>query len=216
VSPHALIRARYGMRDKGIADRAGWADDVLVREGHRGLLAACAVVVALGLVGACTAQAPTAQQAHTRATHRAVGLPSPWWAGFQRPGATQTRVFSGLPGSVAYRCVEVGNYSDVRSGGFVAGNFRFDRENFASVFKPVKEVKIYWIPLHVGTMPTLTVRETHVGFPDTTLTATWRDVAANPGVVFYPSATPIPVSGTWRLMASAGPNRGCFVVTFGR
>jgi hypothetical protein len=189
----------------------------LVREGQRGLLVAGALVTALGLaglVGGCTVQAPPARPAHPRAAHLAVRQPSPWWARFQRPGATQTRDFRGLPGSVAYRCVEVGNHSDVRSGGFVAGNFRTDREDFASVFKKLKEVKIYWVPLHVGTMPTLTVRETHVGFPHRIRTTIWRDVAANPGVVFYPSATPMPVPGTWRLMASAGPNRGCFVVTF--
>jgi hypothetical protein len=205
-SPEELLRAR---RD--------WDDDVLVREAQRVLLVAGALVTALGLaglVGGCIAQEPSAKRPHPKAARLAVRLPSPWWARFQRPGSTQTRDFRGLPGSVAYRCVEVGNHGDVRSGGFVAGNFRSARENFASVFKQLKEVKIYWVPLHVGTMPTLTVRETHVGFPHTIRTTTWRGVAANPGVVFYPSATPIPVPGTWRLMASAGPNRGCFVVTF--
>ena len=172
---------------------------MLVREGQRGLLIAGALVTALvltGLVGGCTAQAPAAQRAHSKAAHLAARQPSPWWARFQRPRATQTGDFRGLPGSVAYRCVEVGNHSDVRSGGFVAGNFRSDRAIFASVFKQFKEVKIYWVPLHVGTMPTLTVRATHVGFPHTIRTTTWRDVAANPGAVFYPSATPIPVPGT--------------------
>src|SRR5262245_14068197 len=167
-----------------------------------------------GLVGGCTGAAPSQHRAHRKAAHLALRPPSPWWARIQRPGSTQTRDFRGLPGSVGYRCVEVGNHSDVRSGGFVAGNFRTDREDFANVFKKVKEVKIYWVPLHVGTMPTLTVRETHVGVPHTSRTTIWRDVAANPGVVFYPSATPIPVPGTWRFIASAGPNRGCFVVTF--
>ena len=166
-----------------------------------GLLVAGALAATLalaGLVCGCTAQATAA----------------PWWSRFQRPGATQTRNFRGLPGSVAARCVEVGNHGNVRSGGFVAGNFRSDIETFASVVKQPKEVKIYWIPLHVGTMPALTVLEVHVGFPHTIRTTVWREVAANPGVVFYPSATPVPVPGTWRLTASAGPNRGCFVVTF--
>jgi hypothetical protein len=167
-----------------------------------------------GLAGGCTTQAPSASHSHLKAAHLAVRLPSPWWARFQRPGATQTRDFQGMPGSVAYRCVDVGNHTNVRSGGFVAGDFQADQKYFASTFKKLKEVKIYWIPLHVGTMPTLTVRETHVSFPQTTRTTTWTQVAANPGVVFYPSATPIPLAGTWRLMASAGPNRGCFVVTF--
>jgi len=119
-----------------------------------------------------------------------------------------------LPGSVAYRCVEVGNHTNVRSGEFVAGNFRAAKESFANVVKEPNAVKVYWVPLHVAMMPKLTVREIHVGHPHAVRTTTWRQVGANPGVVFYPSAMPVPVAGTWRLVASAGPNRGCFVVTF--
>ena len=48
------------------------------------------------------------------------------------------------------------------------------------------------------------------------MTRTYRQsqVAAGGGDVFYPSGVPIPVPGTWELVATAGPNRGCFIVTF--
>jgi hypothetical protein len=39
-------------------------------------------------------------------------------------------------------------------------------------------------------------------------------VAAAGGYVFYPSVVPIPVPGTWKLVATAGSNTGCFIVTF--
>jgi hypothetical protein len=37
---------------------------------------------------------------------------------------------------------------------------------------------------------------------------------AGGNAVFYPTAVPIPVPGTWRLTGRAGANLGCFVVTF--
>ena len=76
------------------------------------------------------------------------------------------------------------------------------------------EMKIYWVPLHVDHMPELTVQATLL--PRRTMTRELRQgqVAANPGVVFYPSGIPIPVPGTWELVAKAGRNRGCFIVTF--
>src|SRR5215469_5781248 len=52
--------------------------------------------------------------------------PSPWWAGFQRPGAVQADAFRRVPGSSSYRCVRVDHHGDVRSGSFLAGNFGAD------------------------------------------------------------------------------------------
>jgi hypothetical protein len=49
----------------------------------------------------------------------------------QPPGATQARAFRGIPGSATYRCVDVGDHRDVRSGGFLAGNFWADEQQFA-------------------------------------------------------------------------------------
>ena len=75
-------------------------------------------------------------------------------------------------------------------------------------------MKIYWVPLHVDHMPELTVQATLL--PARTMTRKVRQsqVAANPGEVFYPSGIPIPVPGTWELVAKAGRNQGCFIATF--
>jgi hypothetical protein len=120
-----------------------------------------------------------------------------------------------MPGSVAYRCVPVGHHRDVRSGGFLAGNFGADERGFAAIYQQTRrhsEVKIYWIPLHVGHMPELDVQATVL--PGQAVTRTYRQsqVATAGGVVFYPSGVPIPLPGTWKLVATAGPNRGCFIV----
>jgi len=122
-----------------------------------------------------------------------------------------------MPGSVVYRCVRVGHHRDVRSGGFLAGDFRADERGFAAIYQQARrhtEVKIYWIPLHVDHMSELDVQATLL--PGQAVTGTYRQsqVATADGVVFYPSGVPIPVPGTWKLAATAGPNRGCFIVAF--
>jgi hypothetical protein len=129
----------------------------------------------------------------------------------------QTDAFRRTPGSPANHCVDVGHHGDVRSGGFVAGNFGIDEQNFAAVYQQNRQrtqVKIYWIPLHVDHMAELTVHATLL--PKRTVARTMRQsqVAAGAGDVFYPSGVPIPVPGTWELVAQAGPNQGCFIATF--
>ena len=112
--------------------------------------------------------------------------------------------------------MHVGNHRDVRSGGFLAGPFGIDEQLFATTYRQFRRrsaVKIYWIPLHVGNMPELTVQATLL--PGRTVTRTYRqNQAATAGrEVFYPSAVPIPLPGTWQLTAKAGLNQGCFIVT---
>lgn len=143
--------------------------------------------------------------------------PAPWWARYQRPGATQSAVFRGQPGSAGYACVRVGSHRDVRSGGFLAGPFGADEQDFADVYRRDgrrTELKIYWIPLHVGQMATLTVQATLAGGSTVTHTTNRGQIAAGSKAVFYPSAVPIPAPGTWRLTGRAGTNRGCFLATF--
>jgi hypothetical protein len=113
--------------------------------------------------------------------------------------------------------VRVGNYNEVRSGSFLAGGFAIDEQGFAAAYQQNgrhTEVKIYWVPLHVDHMAELVVSATLL--PGRTMTRTVRQgqVAANPGVVFYPSGIVIPVPGTWKLVAKAGRNEGCFIATF--
>jgi hypothetical protein len=143
--------------------------------------------------------------------------PEPWWASYQRPGATQAAIFRGQPGSAGYRCVPVSGHRNVRSGGFLAGPFGFDQQSFAAVYRQGgrrTELKIYWIPLHVARMAGVTVQANLIGGTAVTHTTNRGQIAAAGKAVFYPTAVPIPAPGTWQLTGRAGADRGCFVVTF--
>jgi hypothetical protein len=182
-------------RDHGIVTRRvgrGWSALVVL------------VCIAGAALPACSDSAVPAQS-------------SPWWASVRMPGAVQTDAFRRVPGSASYRCVGVGHNRDVRSGGFLAGPFGVDEQLFGGAYQQYgqrNKVKIYWIPLDVGHMSTLTVHATLLTDTSVTRTVELTQVAAEGRDVFYPSAVPIPVPGTWELTASAGPNRGCFIVTF--
>jgi hypothetical protein len=150
-------------------------------------------------------------------THHRPARPFPWWASVQPPGAVQAGVFRGKPGSAADTCVRVGDHREVRSGGFLAGPFAADRQFFAAAYQQRgqrTEVKLYWVPLHVGHMTGLAVQATLLGGSQLTRAIDQRQVAAGGNFVFYPSAVPIPAPGTWQLTGRAGADRGCFIVTF--
>jgi hypothetical protein len=118
---------------------------------------------------------------------------------------------------VSYRCVDVRRNRDVRSGGILAGPFGIDEAGFAASYQQSHqrtEVKIYWVPLHVDHMSELTVHATLLPSRTIARTARLTAVATAGHIVFYPSAIPIPVPGTWELVATAGPDRGCFVAIF--
>jgi hypothetical protein len=97
----------------------------------------------------------------------------------------------------------------------LAGPFGVDQQGYTGEYRAgvrPTAVKIYWFPLHVDHMSVLTVRASPVGGP--TLTRTYTLVGAYGRFVFYSTAVPIPKPGTWTLLASAGQNKGCFVVSF--
>jgi hypothetical protein len=146
---------------------------------------------------------------------------SPWWASVRKPGAVQIDAFRRVPGSSSYRCVRVGRYRDVRSGGFLAGPFGVDEQLFTSGYRQYGQrtaIKVLWVPLDVDHMSALTVHATLLAGRSVSRTVEQSNVAtgqlAGSDVVAYPSVVPIPVPGTWELTSSAGPNRGCFIVTF--
>jgi hypothetical protein len=167
------------------------------------------VCVAAAILSACSGSAAATQS-------------SPWWASVRKPGAVQADAFRHVPGSSSYRCVRVGHYRDVRSGGFLAGPFGVGEQLFAQFYRQYglrSEVKVYWIPLNVDHMSALTVHVTLLAARSVSRTVELTQVAtaqlaAGINIVFYPSAIPIPLPGTWELTASAGTNRGCFIVTF--
>jgi hypothetical protein len=161
------------------------------------------MLAAAFLSGACAAAAKPAAR------------PSPWWAAYQEPGALQTAAFRGAPGSAANRCVAVGHHRSVRSGGFLAGPFGADQQGYTGEYRNgvrPSAVKIYWFPLHVDHMSVLTVQATLAGGP--TITRTYTLVGAYGRSVFYSTGVPIPEPGTWELLAAAGQNKGCFIVSF--
>jgi hypothetical protein len=116
-----------------------------------------------------------------------------------------------MPGSPANRCVRVGAHRDVRSGGFLAGNFGFDEQLFATTYEQTQRhsaVKIYWIPLHVDHMPELAVQATLLPGRTVTRTYTQNQVATAGGDVFYPSAVPNPGAGHLATRRQSGPQPG--------
>lgn len=126
--------------------------------------------------------------------------------------------FQDAPGTGARNCVDVERQrptsaqNGVRSGEFVAGPFVI----YANMWRqnPENARKLWWVPLHTGKVPSLTVRA--VALDDLTVQRTF--VATTVGYsdrreAFYPSEVVLPVVGRWMLIATAGPNWGCFIVT---
>lgn len=122
-------------------------------------------------------------------------------------------------GSSDRKCVEVGTSETVRSGDFVAGNFAY----YPRIYRQGLG-KLFWIPAHwpeltssgwpqKGDMP-LTVRVTRL---DTTALSqtynytTWAKPVGTAGDLFVPSGLRLPEPGKWMLVATAGPNWGCFI-----
>jgi hypothetical protein len=115
-------------------------------------------------------------------------------------------MFARAAGTAERRCVEVGGRDVVRSGGFVAGNFRPYRH------EPGEYDKIWWMPLHPDRMTGLTVRASLLDGPSVTHEFSFPTGASNGNGSFYPSEIPLPRGGTWRLTATSGPDWGCFIV----
>lgn len=126
----------------------------------------------------------------------------------------QTDVFDRVPGSKSSSCVSVGDRRDIRSGGFVGGAFdeaskayNTKRPGFAK-----KEVRLYWIPLHAGSMKGVQVTASSGG---TTVKPTQSNQADADQWKFYDTTFKLPKSGTWTFKVSAGKDRGCFTAAIG-
>jgi hypothetical protein len=108
--------------------------------------------------------------------------------------------------------VAVGRDDEVRSGEFIAGPFR----EYARLWKPHMAEgmgKLWWIPLHQDRMSGLTVRATRLGASPITRTYRFPNKAWTDDGPFYPSGIPLPSAGRWRLVATSGPDWGCFELT---
>jgi hypothetical protein len=99
----------------------------------------------------------------------------------------------------------------IRSGEFVAGPFGAFGRDWA---RDPRDGKLWWVPLHREPMPGLTVRAVLLDDPAIDRTFTLTPAAGADGP-FYPSGVVLPVPGRWMLLATAGPDWGCFVITIG-
>lgn len=185
------------------------------------VLATVATTIVLGSCSSSTDTAPSRSPHTSTPSDPAKAIPT------QRPeGGLQAGIFHHTPGVADYKCIHVDKYTDpqedntvdLRSGGFVAGDFARSQQNFASGYGDPTDhtgVKIYWIPLHAKHMPGLTVHATRISGTKITRTMHQNNVAwGSDGRLFYPSGVPIPQPGTWKLVAAAGQDKGCFIVTF--
>ncbi len=122
-----------------------------------------------------------------------------------------------LPGTEKRECVEVrvgtanSPGDDVRSGEFAAA-VMYLYEEAGNRF-----AKIGWKPLHLheeyfengGDVSGLEVRVASLSEPTEIVTFRKGDVSGG-GEAFYSSGTPLPGEGPWRMVATSGPDWGCF------
>lgn len=131
-------------------------------------------------------------------------------AGASFDKAAWVKMWREIPGAADERCIDVGRRTDVRSGGFVVGNFAAFREGWDGT---EATSKLYYIPLHPDPPAPLVVTATRLGVEpprvvtlEIGLSHAWTAF----GAPFYPSGTVLPERGRWRLEPVAGQNRGCF------
>ncbi len=108
-------------------------------------------------------------------------------------------------GASARECVEVED-DVVRSGEFVAGNFR----PFIRSWSDLERGKIWWAPLHQESMKGLKVEAIPLVNEGKQRTYSFPDRASNSNGAFYPSEMDLSAAGYWRLVATSGPDWGCF------
>jgi VWFA-related protein len=112
-----------------------------------------------------------------------------------------------LPGTSERRCVEVESYREARSGDFVAGNF--------AEYPGLNRLgSLSWTPAHVPTeRQPLTIRFARLDRPGPGSRAVFVARAEmESGQVFFPSRVNLPTPGRWMLVATSGPNWGCFIL----
>jgi hypothetical protein len=137
-------------------------------------------------------------------------------------GAAFTRLSTGASADAAPRvCVTAFEVGPARSGEFtIGGNLAGLSGMYAG-----HQGKVWWAPLHnARNMPPLVVRGRSLTTPQDTVRFTSSNVAfpvvhGAPPVpeaerkYFFPSGITIPQRGRWLVIATSGPNWGCFILT---
>ena len=116
----------------------------------------------------------------------------------------------GRAGTPERRCAETDDSAEVRSGEFIAGPFNHGRTG-----------KMWWVPLHTPGSPlypaginSLVVRATRLDQTVESIAFSYSHLAWTEGpgrVTFFPSDLYPPTEGRWMLVATSGPNWGCFI-----
>ena len=111
-------------------------------------------------------------------------------------------------------CATATSIGPLRSGEFVIGGNIGGSEAWHG------EVKIWWEPMHPAESFSLVVRGVSLTTPGDTLRYTstnWviggRPPADWSGPVFFASGLVIPSTGRWLVIATSGPDWGCFILT---
>jgi len=160
----------------------------------------------IAVTAACSAGNPSDQPAATT-----VPVPS---IAPQLDAAEWQKLWSGIPGSAARRCVHVKNRTDVRSNSFIVGNFRSYRDHWDGT---IERSKLYYIPLSPEqTAPPLAISAEPLDGKPEVRPVVWRGTsgyAHGKGGPFYATGTLLAHRGRWRLIATAGRNWGCFDLT---
>jgi hypothetical protein len=108
------------------------------------------------------------------------------------------------------KCVETKGSDVARSGEWVAGPF----EQHPNIWHQSLG-KIWWVPLHkgAGVSSTLVVRATRLDGPAPKLAYEVEErTRSENGDEFFPSGIRVPTVGRWMLVATNGPNWGCFLM----
>ena len=127
------------------------------------------------------------------------------------PRQQQTEVLDDLDGTAEQSCVDVAGLRDVRSGGFAAGPFDTVREQFEDEYGEGRQVRLYLVPQHAAEMDGVVVTAVEQA-SGAELEVSQDQVADAEEFLFYDVQIDLPRAGTWRVRATAGRDRGCWVV----
>jgi hypothetical protein len=170
------------------------------------------------LMGACTNGDGNREGRHhrgamTQSSHYIPPLPSITNPDGSHPQRQSWRqLWRTTPGTPEHRCVDVEDRKDVRSGGFIAGNFA----SFIAGWDGTPETsKLYYIPAApvVGQPLTVVAELLNDAAPQTVAFTFGATAWTTSGFPFYASGTVLPARGRWRLTPTAGENSGCFELT---
>jgi len=124
-----------------------------------------------------------------------------------QPEHSGTRV---LFGDAPRTCVGAFSIGPLRSGELLVGG---EIGGADAVKGSVRAAKVWWMPKYPVRNDSLVVRAALLGSPSDTMRivmTTWA-WSSQKGPWFYPSATRLPKTGRWLVVATSGPNWGCFV-----